>query len=85
MIINFSGGEIFSQQYNRHTLWLSVLSDFVQVSLMGPNLRVDARLRYKLLDNNWHTVQFKYEYGNLNVVIDRQSMIIGKSKVFPKL
>ncbi|XP_055854363.1 protein crumbs isoform X1 [Episyrphus balteatus] len=73
------GGEILSQQYNRHTLWLSVSGDFVQVTFTGPNARVDARLPFKLLDNKWHTIQFKYEYGNLNLVVDRSSMIIANS------
>lgn len=73
------GGEILSQQYNRHTLWLSVLSDYIQVSLTGSAIRVDARLEYKLLDNKWHTIQFLYEFGKLNLIVDKSHNLIANS------
>lgn len=82
MFINV-GGEILSQQYNKNSIAISVLSDFLQISLAGPavigsNNRVDVKYAKHLLDNLWHTIQFKYEYGNLYLYIDRESRIFGK-------
>lgn len=74
----WSGGEILSQRYLGHTLLVSVTSDSVTVSLLIPKNRVDARVPARLLDNQWHTIQFLYQLGNLNLVIDRQSVVIGK-------
>lgn len=77
------GGEILAQQYNKNSIVISVLNDFLQVSLAGPaviglNNRLDVRLPYQLLDNRWHTLQFKYEYGNLYLHVDREAIIFGK-------
>lgn len=77
------GGEILAQQYNKNSFVITVLNDFLQVSLagpavIGPNNRLDVKLPYHLLDNHWHTLQFKYEYGNLYLYIDRTSMVFGK-------
>lgn len=60
-----------------------MLNDFLQISLagpavIGPNNRVDVKYAYHLLDNKWHTLQYKYEYGNLYLYIDRESRIFGK-------
>lgn len=62
---------------------ISVLNEFLQISLAGPavigsNNRVDVKYSYHLLDNRWHTLQFKYEYGNLYLYIDRETRIFGK-------
>lgn len=76
----FLGGEILSQQYNRHTLWLSVMNDYITLSLVGPKTSVEARIHDKLLDNKWHTIQFLYQYGVLNFIIDHKSMIVGNSE-----
>ncbi|XP_023158448.1 protein crumbs isoform X2 [Ceratitis capitata] len=78
------GGEILAQQYNKNSFVITVLNDFLQVSLagpavIGPNNRLDVKLPYHLLDNHWHTLQFKYEYGNLYLYIDRTSMVFANS------
>ncbi|XP_037806367.1 protein crumbs isoform X1 [Lucilia sericata] len=78
------GGEILAQQYNKNSIVISVLNDFLQISLagpavIGPNNRVDVKYSYHLLDNRWHTLQFKYEYGNLYLYIDRESRIFANS------
>ncbi|XP_069963928.1 protein crumbs isoform X3 [Bactrocera oleae] len=78
------GGEILAQQYNKNSFVITVLSDFLQVSLagpavIGPNNRLDVKLPYHLLDNHWHTLQFKYEYGNLYLYIDRTSLVFANS------
>lgn len=77
------GGEILAQQYNKNSIVISVLNDFLQISLAGPavhgpNNRLDVKLPYQLLDNRWHTLQFKYEYGNLYLHVDRAASIFGK-------
>lgn len=63
-----------------------MLNDFLQISLagpgvIGPNKSLDVKLSFHLLDNRWHTLQFKYEYGNLYLLIDRTSMIFGKYNI----
>ncbi|XP_017848207.1 protein crumbs isoform X3 [Drosophila busckii] len=78
------GGEILAQQYNKNSIVISVLNDFLQVSLagpavIGPNNRLDVKLPYQLLDNRWHTLQFKYEYGNLYLHVDRAAIIFANS------
>ncbi|XP_036327522.1 protein crumbs isoform X3 [Rhagoletis pomonella] len=78
------GGEILAQQYNKNSFVITVLNDFLQVSLagpavIGPNNRLDVKLPYHLLDNHWHTLQFKYEYGNLYLYIDHTSMVFANS------
>ncbi|XP_067637731.1 protein crumbs isoform X2 [Eurosta solidaginis] len=78
------GGEILAQQYNKNSFVITVLNDFLQVSLagpavIGPNNRLDVKLPYHLLDNHWHTLQFKYEYGNLYLYIDRTSMVFANA------
>ncbi|XP_030376578.1 protein crumbs isoform X3 [Scaptodrosophila lebanonensis] len=78
------GGEILAQQYNKNSIVISVLNDFLQVSLagpavIGPNNRLDVKMSYQLLDNRWHTLQFKYEYGNLYLHVDRASTIFANS------
>jgi len=77
------GGEILAQQYNKNSIVISVLNDFLQISLAGPavhgpNNRLDVKLPYQLLDNRWHTLQFKYEYGNLYLHVDRAASIFGE-------
>lgn len=57
---------------------MSVHPDMVSVTLMAMNTRVEARVPARLLDNKWHTIEFLYELGNLNLVIDKQPTIIGK-------
>ncbi|XP_073817054.1 cell polarity complex component crumbs isoform X3 [Musca autumnalis] len=78
------GGEILAQQYNKNSIVISVINDFLQISLagpavIGPNSRVDVKYSYHLLDNKWHTIQFKYEYGNLLLFIDRESRVFANS------
>ncbi|XP_068155556.1 protein crumbs isoform X3 [Drosophila tropicalis] len=78
------GGEILAQQYNKNSIVISVLNDFLQISLagpavIGPNNRLDVKLPYQLLDNRWHTLQFKYEYGNLYLHVDRAATIFANS------
>ncbi|XP_037950728.1 protein crumbs isoform X2 [Teleopsis dalmanni] len=78
------GGEILAQQYNKNSIVISVLTDFLQVSLAGPavigsNNRLDVKLSYNLLDNRWHTLQFKYKFGNLFLYVDRTPRIFANS------
>lgn len=72
-----SGGEFLLQRYNRHMLMMSVNSDAVIVSLLTPTVTVEANVPCKLLDNKWHTIQFLYQLGNLNLIVDKQSTVIG--------
>lgn len=74
----FSGGEILTQRYNRQQLQLTVSKDNVTVSLDVPQKSVQAIIPERLLDNKWHTIEFLYQYGNLHLIIDHKSTIIGK-------
>lgn len=79
------GGEILSQRYAGHTLLLSVSQESVTLSLIGPqssSIKVDARVPSKLLDNKWHTLQILYQLGNLNLIIDEQTLVIGEFHFF---
>lgn len=58
-------------------LVMSVDSDALTVSLVTPIVTVQANVPCKLLDNKWHTIQFLYQLGNLNVIVDKQSTVIG--------
>lgn len=83
IISHIVGGEILAQQYNKNSIVITVINDFLQISLagpavIGPNNRVDVKYSYHLLDNRWHTLQFKYEYGNLLLFIDRETRVFGK-------
>lgn len=73
----FSGGEFLSQGYNRHMLIMSVNEDGVTVSLRIPTVTVDAFVPCKLQDNKWHTIRFLYQLGTLNLIVDKQSTVIG--------
>lgn len=73
----FSGGELLLQRYNRHILIMSVNVNSVIVSLVTPTMAVEAIVPCKLLDNKWHTIQFLYQLGTLNLIVDKQSTVIG--------
>uniref|UniRef100_A0A6B2E8N3 Putative cadherin egf lag seven-pass g-type receptor n=1 Tax=Phlebotomus kandelakii TaxID=1109342 RepID=A0A6B2E8N3_9DIPT len=75
------GSEIFSQRYALHTLRLAVHPHSVTVSLATPekNLTVNFPVMAGLYDNRWHTIEFLYQLGNLNLIVDRQSMVIANS------
>ena len=51
----------------------------VTLSSVSPKPIAEARISENLLDNRWHTIQFLYQYGNLNLIVDSKSTIIGKS------
>lgn len=72
------GGEILTQQHGRHVLLLSVLPESVSLSLSAPPSRVEARVQAKLLDNRWHDIHLQYEMGTLHLVVDKQSVVVGK-------
>lgn len=56
---------------------MSVNSNALTVSLITPTVTVEANVPCKLLDNKWHTVQFLYQLGNLNLIVDKQATVIG--------
>lgn len=66
----------------RHELTVTVLKDSITIALNQPqqNLpRVEAKIPARLLDNQWHTIQFIYQLGILNLVIDRNTILIANS------
>ncbi len=65
------------QGYNQHILTMSVNANAVSVSLQIPGTKVEANIPCKLLDNKWHTIQFLYQLGSLNLIVDKQSTVIG--------
>lgn len=58
-------------------LMMSLHPDGLTVSLLTPTVTVEANVPCKLLDNKWHTIQFLYQLGNLNLIVDKQSTVIG--------
>lgn len=78
MYFFFLGGEILSQRYGGHILLVSVNAEGVTVSLVAPNVREEIRIAGQLLDNKWHTLEFLYQQGNLNLIVDRKATIICK-------
>lgn len=75
-----TGGELFSQSYKEHTLSVKVLADAVSVSLVTPRANpVEVRVPAHLLDNQWHTLQFVYQAGNLNLLVEGISTIISNA------
>lgn len=75
-----SGGEILSQTYMRHELIVTVLKEGLTIALNLPQQnRVEAKIPAKLLDNQWHTIQFLYRLGSLNLIIDRNSFVVANS------
>lgn len=58
---------------------VSVQSDSVTVELAAPPERADSRIPVELLDNNWHTLEFLFQLGNLYLNIDGQSTIIANA------
>lgn len=73
------GGEILSQSYSKHKLIVTVLKEGISVSLNSQQSRTEARVAANLLDNHWHTIQFLYQLGNLNLIIDRKSVVISNA------
>lgn len=67
---------MLSQRYGGHMLQVSVNAEGVVVSLVALNVREEARIAAQLLDNKWHTMEFLYQQGNLNLILDRKSTII---------
>lgn len=74
----FADGEILSQRYNQHILLLSVHKDSLSLSLTVRGSRVEARVHARLLDNQWHDIHLQYEQGTLQLVVDKQSVVVGK-------
>jgi protein crumbs len=65
----------------RHELTVTVLRDSITIGLNYPqqNPRVEAKIPARLLDNQWHTIQFIHRMGILNLIIDRKTIVIANS------
>lgn len=37
---------------------------------------MEARVNTRLLDNKWHTIEFLYKLGNLNLIIDKEPTVV---------
>lgn len=73
------GGEILSQSLNQHQFYTSVEVDYVRVVYKVNNtVKLEARFPARLLDNQWHTIEFQFLLGNLNLIVDKQPIILGK-------
>jgi protein crumbs len=76
----FAGGEILSQTYMRHELIVTVAKEGLTIALNQPQQsRVEARISVKLLDNQWHTIQFLHRLGSLNLIVDRNSFVVANA------
>lgn len=58
---------------------VSVQSDLITISLSMKGRKTDSRVAAHLLDNKWHTIQFLYQLGQLNLIIDRSSVVIANN------
>lgn len=44
---------------------------------------MENRVPVRLLDNQWHTIEFQYQLGNVNLIIDKElSTILGTTRNF---
>ena len=50
----------------------------LSLTLTAPHSRVEARVQSRLLDNRWHDVHLLYEQGSLQLVVDKQSVVVGE-------
>ncbi|KAG5680801.1 hypothetical protein PVAND_010286 [Polypedilum vanderplanki] len=75
------GGELLSQTYMKHELTVTLSKEGITIGLNHPqqSSRVDTKISARLLDNQWHTIQFIYRLGTLNLVIDRNSIVLANS------
>lgn len=77
------GGEILSQSLNQHLFSTSVESEAVRIVYRVNNtVKLEASMPMRLLDNQWHTVEFLFQLGNLNLVVDKRSRILGECDSF---
>lgn len=75
-----TGGELLSQTYMRHELVVTVQKEGLTIALNHPQLnRVESKFSTRLLDNQWHTIQFIYRLGTLNLIVDRDTIVIANS------
>jgi protein crumbs len=64
----------------RHELIVTVMKGGLTIALNVPKQnKIEAKIVVDLLDNHWHTIQFIYRMGNLNLIIDRNSYVIANS------
>lgn len=69
-----------TQTYLKHELSVTVVKEGITIALNLPQQnRIEAKIPAKLLDNEWHTIQFVFRLGNLNLIIDRISVIIANA------
>lgn len=68
-----------SQRYASHVFIVSVNAESVVISLTTPASRSETRVAADLLDNRWHTIEFLYRLGNLNLIVDRQRTLIANA------
>lgn len=75
-----AGGEILSQSLNQHQLQTTVDADAVHVIFKINNtIKLENRVPVRLLDNQWHTIEFQYQLGNVNLIVDKElKTILGK-------
>lgn len=68
-----------AQRYMGHTLIVSALPDAITISLQTQQTQIEARVPAHLLDNKWHTIQFLHQLGDLNLVIDKRSVVVANA------
>lgn len=67
-----------SHSYRNHELKMFLLADEVLITMnvtTPPLLKVHVPAH--LLDNQWHTIEFLYQLGVLNLIIDKHPTVIG--------
>ena len=52
---------------------------------MAPQTNIAVRVPISLLDNKWHTLQFIYQFGSLNLMIDKDTVMIANASYNHKL
>lgn len=80
------GGEILSQSLNQHQFVTTVEAEFVRIVYKVNNtVKLESRIPVHVLDNQWHTLEFKYQLGNLNLIVDKHSTILGEYRLHSSL
>lgn len=76
-MVNFPGGEILSQSLNQHQIQTTVDADALHVIFKVNNtIKLENRVPVRLLDNQWHTIEFQYQLGNVNLIVDKEMTTI---------
>lgn len=76
---SIAGGEILSQIHNTDKLSVLLKPEYLSVQLKTKEFQIESLVQMRLLDNNWHTLEFLFKLGVLNIIIDKQVFTMANS------